>query len=209
MEFFDGLREWLDKLQHEDVTNLPISPPLLYTAKEGCLQNTARVRDFVGEWIQFGHDFAFWIGIPCNQSDLFFTSSNITGDIPRWFDDKSLKPHGYMRLQRASLYMRSSSRSLSGGIERISKSKSWMSLGRKNCSFRGWSIDPFPETNSKFAPENGWLEDEIPVGSWPIFWCELLVSGRVFVVYPCEVHHWWNIFPGDQEVCRSQIALSA
>ena len=141
MEFFDGLGEWLDKLQHEDVTNLPISPPLLYTAKEGCLQNTAWVRDFVGEWIQFGHDFAFWIGIPCNQSDLFFTSSNITGDIPRWFDDKSFKPHGYMRLQRASLYMRSSSRSLSGGIERISKSKSWMSLGRKQLQgLIDWSL---------------------------------------------------------------------
>ena len=181
-------------------------PPLLYTAKEDVFKHCQGSRfcwwmDSIWPW------FCLWIGIPCNQSDKFFTSSNITGDIPRWFDDKSLKPHGYMRLQRASLYMRSSSRSLSGGIERISKSKPWMSLGRKQLQgLIDWSL---PETNSKFAPENGWLEDEIPVGSWLIFWCELLVSGRVFVGYPCEVHHWWNIFPGHQDVCRSQIALSA
>ena len=29
-----------------------------------------------------------------------------------------------------------------------------------------------PETNSKFAPANGWLEDEIPFGKRPIFRCE-------------------------------------
>ena len=38
---------------------------------------------------------------------------------------------------------------------------------------------PLPETNSKFAPENGWLEDEFPFGARPIFRGELLVLGRV------------------------------
>ena len=36
-----------------------------------------------------------------------------------------------------------------------------------------------PETNSKFAPENGWLEDDCFLLGMPIFRCELLVSGRI------------------------------
>ena len=37
-----------------------------------------------------------------------------------------------------------------------------------------------PETNSKFAPKNGWLEyDPFLLGSRPIFRGEMLVSGRV------------------------------
>ena len=36
-----------------------------------------------------------------------------------------------------------------------------------------------PETYSKFAPENGWLEDEFTFGFRHIFRCELLVLGRV------------------------------
>ena len=39
-----------------------------------------------------------------------------------------------------------------------------------------------PETNSKFAPENGWLEDElVSFLANPIFGCEVLVSGRVML----------------------------
>ena len=38
-----------------------------------------------------------------------------------------------------------------------------------------------PETNSK-SPENGWLEDEFPFGTRPIFRGKQLVSGRV----PCD-----------------------
>ena len=36
-----------------------------------------------------------------------------------------------------------------------------------------------PETNSEFAPENGWLDDEFPfeIASWQVLL--LLVSGRV------------------------------
>ena len=40
-------------------------------------------------------------------------------------------------------------------------------------------MSTLPETNSKFAPENQWLEDEISFGARPIFRGELLVSGRV------------------------------
>ena len=36
-----------------------------------------------------------------------------------------------------------------------------------------------PESNSEFTPENGWLEYERFLLGWPIFRCELLVSGRV------------------------------
>ena len=40
-----------------------------------------------------------------------------------------------------------------------------------------------PETNSKFAPENGWLEDElVSCLAHPIFRCEVLVSGRVVLL---------------------------
>ena len=45
----------------------------------------------------------------------------------------------------------------------------------------GLSMLPFPETNSKFVPKNGWLEDN-PVSYWVsayFFRGELLVSGRV------------------------------
>ena len=38
---------------------------------------------------------------------------------------------------------------------------------------------PFPETNSEFTPENGWLEDEFALGARPIFRGEMLVSGSV------------------------------
>ena len=38
-----------------------------------------------------------------------------------------------------------------------------------------------PETNSKFAPENGWLEYDRFLLGWPTFRGELLVLGRV----PC------------------------
>ena len=37
----------------------------------------------------------------------------------------------------------------------------------------------FPETNSKFAPENGWLEDDCFLLGWPIFRGEMLVWGSV------------------------------
>ena len=36
---------------------------------------------------------------------------------------------------------------------------------------------PFPETNSSFTPENGWLENEFALGARPIFRGEMLVSG--------------------------------
>ena len=39
-----------------------------------------------------------------------------------------------------------------------------------------------PETNCKFAPKNGWLEYDCFLLGWPIFRCELLVSGSVKVV---------------------------
>ena len=42
-----------------------------------------------------------------------------------------------------------------------------------------------PETNSKFAPENGWLEDDPFASFWverPIFRCYVLVSGSVTAV---------------------------
>ena len=41
-----------------------------------------------------------------------------------------------------------------------------------------------PETNSKFTPENGWLEYECFLLGWPIFRGELLVSWRVLLVSP-------------------------
>ena len=45
-----------------------------------------------------------------------------------------------------------------------------------------------PETSSKFAPENGWLEYFLvnPFGAFrPIFRGELLVSGSVFIWRVC------------------------
>ena len=45
-----------------------------------------------------------------------------------------------------------------------------------------WSSDPhftLPETNSKFAPENGWLEDDCFLLGRPISVAKMLVSGRV------------------------------
>ena len=47
---------------------------------------------------------------------------------------------------------------------------------RKNPWFFEVSL---PETNSKFAPENGWLEYARVLLGWPIFRGERLVSGRV------------------------------
>ena len=38
-------------------------------------------------------------------------------------------------------------------------------------------VNTLLETN--MAPENGWLEDELPFGARPIFRGELLVLGRV------------------------------
>ena len=41
-----------------------------------------------------------------------------------------------------------------------------------------------PETNSKFAPKNGWLEYDRFLLGWPIFRGKLLVSGRVcFILF--------------------------
>ena len=42
-----------------------------------------------------------------------------------------------------------------------------------------WSSCTLPETNSEFAPENGWLEEDPFLLGWPIFRGELLVLGRV------------------------------
>ncbi len=43
-----------------------------------------------------------------------------------------------------------------------------------------------PETNSKFAPENGWLEYFCFLLGWPIFRCELLVLESV------KINHSWT-----------------
>ena len=40
-------------------------------------------------------------------------------------------------------------------------------------------LDTPAETNSKFTPENGWLEEDRFLLGWPIFKGELLVSGSV------------------------------
>ena len=48
-----------------------------------------------------------------------------------------------------------------GTSQELALSRKWKSrIGRKNCVFSS-SIMTLPETNSKFAPENGWLKDEI------------------------------------------------
>ena len=44
-----------------------------------------------------------------------------------------------------------------------------------------WYFNTPPETD--IAPENGWLEYYCPFGAWPIFKCELLVLGRVYVAF--------------------------
>ena len=50
-----------------------------------------------------------------------------------------------------------------------------------------WCFDTFfvhltlPETNSKFAPENGWLEDEAFFLGPALFWQATWVSGGVYV----------------------------
>ena len=47
-----------------------------------------------------------------------------------------------------------------------------------------WGVR-LPETNSKFAPENGWLEYDCFLLGWPIFRGELLVLGRVgYLFFP-------------------------
>ena len=58
---------------------------------------------------------------------------------------------------------------------------------RKFIVFNKNNIDwlALPETN--IAPENWWLEYEFPFGVSPIFRCELLVSGRVYI-FPRNLH---------------------
>ena len=43
-----------------------------------------------------------------------------------------------------------------------------------------YAIITLPETNSEFAPKNGWLEYDPFLLGWPIFRGELLVLGSVF-----------------------------
>ena len=54
-----------------------------------------------------------------------------------------------------------------------------------------------PQTNSEFAPENGWLEYYFPIGEAYFQGLLLLVSGRVSFGWSprsvvTEKHHHWN-----------------
>ena len=58
----------------------------------------------------------------------------------------------------------------------------WFLFARFCCKFAAHFLClniTLPETNSKFTPENGWLEYDSFLLGWPIFRGELLVSGRV------------------------------
>ena len=63
--------------------------------------------------------------------------------------------------------------------------------------------DTLPETNSKFTPENQWLEDEFPFGMAHLQVLSLLVSGSVCILWitplPVGYSHglswfWWSQF---------------
>ncbi len=60
--------------------------------------------------------------------------------------------------------------------EKIVKEGKMRSINGENLVKHGYTL---PETNSKFAPENGWLEYQFPFGFRPIFRCYVIVSGRV------------------------------
>ena len=56
-----------------------------------------------------------------------------------------------------------------------------------------------PETNSKFAPENGWLKDAISFLGWPIFRGKLLILGSVHLYllqFPLQNEGGWGLFQG-------------